>query len=416
MGGAKGGNNGWRTTSVGRQVEAMPGRTTWAGRLVDENGWGTGRDLIGVLGRTPLLLSVTDRARLPAYPVTWESSSCRTTWAGRRGEAMPGRTTWAGRKEDENGWGMGRDLIVVLSDDQWCRACLRRTVVNGESWSCPDDRWVRAGVETWGLIVEDWLIFTFIYKQTVIFACRKSIVMYQNLQCIILRSLRYNDRHQIVTAYSRQLGRISFLNPSGSGREAVRRRALMMPLSCVDCTADVRPGKELLTIRDVSRLGGYDFSDNPLKSVTALFIADFLNSTLKTAQADEALFQYITNSIDGLGKATGTSLANFHIAFMIGMQFFMGIEPDCTTYRRGCLFDMADGVFRTTAPLHGKYLGREESAFAYQLSRMTQRNMGLFKMSRAQRNRAVDVILEFYSIHLGNLRDLQSLEVVRSLF
>lgn len=47
---------------------------------------------------------------------------------------------------------------------------------------------------------------------------------------------------------------------------------------------------------------------------------------------------------------------------------------------------------------------------------MTFRNMGLYRLNRDQRNRAVDIILEFYSHHLGDLRDLQSLDVVRSLF
>ncbi len=240
--------------------------------------------------------------------------------------------------------------------------------------------------------------------------------MYKNLQCIILRSVRYNDRSTIVTAYSRQEGRISFLTPAGQGREAQRRKALMMPLSCVDCTVDIRPGRDLLSMRDVSRPGGFDFADNPLKSVTALFIADFLNSTLREQQPDEALFDFIVDAVDRLGTATGTSLANFHIAFMVTMQKYLGIEPDFSTYRRGRVFDMIDGVFRTSAPLHGKYLDRDEAAEAYLLSRITMRNMGFFRFNRDQRNRVVDVILDFYSLHLDNLRDLQSLDVVRSLF
>lgn len=240
--------------------------------------------------------------------------------------------------------------------------------------------------------------------------------MYRNLQCVILRSVRYNDRHTIVTAYSRQEGRVSFLTPAGQGREALRRKALLMPLSCVDCVVDMRPGRELLTMRDVSRPGGFDFSDNPLKSVIALFIADFLNATLRERQPEESLFSFIVDAIDCLGKVNGTALANFHIAFMVSLQRYLGIEPDFSTYKRGRVFDMVDGVFRSTAPIHGKFLDREEAAEAYLLSRITMRNMGLFRFNRDQRNRVVDVILDFYSMHLENIRDLQSLEVVRSLF
>lgn len=240
--------------------------------------------------------------------------------------------------------------------------------------------------------------------------------MLRPVKCIILRTVRYNDHSSIVTAYSRELGRISFVSPAGSSREAVRRRALLMPLSVIDCVTDDRPGRDLLSVRDLSRSGGFDFSEKPMKGVTALFIADFLNSTLKERQPDEAMFEFIMTAIARLGEVNGSALANFHIAFMVNLQHYLGIFPDISTYRPGRVFDIIDGVYRSTAPLHGKYLDREESSFSVLFSRMTFRNMGLYRLNRDQRNRAVDIILEFYSHHLGDLRDLQSLDVVRSLF
>ncbi|MDE5810073.1 MAG: DNA repair protein RecO [Muribaculaceae bacterium] len=240
--------------------------------------------------------------------------------------------------------------------------------------------------------------------------------MLRAVKCIVLRTVRYNDKSSIVTVYSRELGRMSFVSPAGASREATRRRALLMPLSVIDCVADDRPGKELLTVRDISRSGGFDFSETPQKGVTALFIADFLNSTLNERQPDEAMFDFIVNAINRLGEISGTALANFHIAFMVNLQHYLGIFPDISTYRPGRVFDIVDGVYRTTAPLHGKYLDREEASFSVLFSRMTLRNMGLYRLNREQRNRAVDIILDFYSHHLGDLRDLQSLDVVRSLF
>ena len=240
--------------------------------------------------------------------------------------------------------------------------------------------------------------------------------MKKNLRCIVLRSVRFNDSHSIVNAYSLEAGRVSFLTPSGSSREALRRKALMMPLSIVDCNVDFVPGRELLSIKDVSRPGGFEFTDNPLKSVLALFLADFLNYTLREQQPDEALFRYLEDALHRLGEVSGTALANFHIAFMVGLQRYLGIEPDFSTYKRGRVFDLIDGVFRASAPSHGRYLNREEAAEAFLLGRITLRNMGFYRFNRDQRNRVIDVILDFYSLHLGNIRDLQSLEVVRSLF
>ena len=42
--------------------------------------------------------------------------------------------------------------------------------------------------------------------------------MYRPLDCIALRTVRYSDRNSILTAYTRQAGRLSFLVPAGTGR------------------------------------------------------------------------------------------------------------------------------------------------------------------------------------------------------
>ena len=42
--------------------------------------------------------------------------------------------------------------------------------------------------------------------------------------------------------------------------------------------------------------------------------------------------------------------------------------------------------------------------------------MRLFRMSREQRNRCVDVILDFYRLHIPAFPELKTLGVVRELF
>ena len=47
---------------------------------------------------------------------------------------------------------------------------------------------------------------------------------------------------------------------------------------------------------------------------------------------------------------------------------------------------------------------------------MNYENMHLFSMSRTERNRCMDVVLKYYTIHVPNFPELKSLEVLRSLF
>ena len=242
--------------------------------------------------------------------------------------------------------------------------------------------------------------------------------MQVNVHCIVLRNVRYSDTQTIVTVYSRELGRFSFLSPAGNTREAARRRALLMPFSEVEGIVISKTGRELLVMKDMSRVGKTDFTANPMKSIVALFLSDLLYALLKEQQPDTALYGYLHRSSEILGELhTAASLANFHISFLLGLIRFFGIEPDCGSYGKGKILDMAGGLWRFTSPLSGKFLNPEESHTAYVLtSKMNMHTMHFFRFTKEQRNRTIDVLLDYLSLHISNLTGIKSLDVVRSLF
>jgi len=241
--------------------------------------------------------------------------------------------------------------------------------------------------------------------------------MFEPLECVALRTVRYNDRNSILSVYTRQHGRMSLLVPSGNTRASVRLRALTMPLGRFECVADVRPGRDIYSIRDVKPAGGVvSMPFSPMKSAIALFVADFLSSVLRETQQDEALYSFLLQSVDALASAGGASLANFHICFMLRLQHFLGIEPDWHTYMPGAVFDLADGIFRDTPPLHRRFLPTGEAAAAYALRRMNYRTAGVFRMSHTDRNSVVDRLLMYYQVHFPSVGALNSLSVMRAMF
>lgn len=234
---------------------------------------------------------------------------------------------------------------------------------------------------------------------------------------IPLRLTRYNDRHSILLAYSREAGPVSLLVPAGSGKRAAVTRSLLMPLSVVDCQADIRPG------RDIHRLSGVrplevlnNVMLHPGRRMTAQFLAEVLSVVLREGQPDEALFHFLHSSIRLLNDLSWESAVNFNLAFLYALARVVGIAPDTSTWREGSVFDMVDGVFRQAPPVtHRQWLSADDSRVLWRLSRMTYDNMNLFRFSRDERNRTLDMILDYYSIHYTSLRSLQSLAVLRSL-
>ena len=62
------------------------------------------------------------------------------------------------------------------------------------------------------------------------------------------------------------------------------------------------------------------------------------------------------------------------------------------------------------------FLSAEESARINVLIRMNYDTMHLFAMSRAERNRCVDVMMEYYRLHLPDFPEMKSLHVLKELF
>ncbi len=241
--------------------------------------------------------------------------------------------------------------------------------------------------------------------------------MKRHLHLIALRTVKYSDRHNILIAYSRECGRVAFAIPAGAGREASRRRALLMPLGLVECVADIRPGQDVLLMHEPrAGMALHGIHAHPVKSAVALFLAEVLAVVLREGPADETLYEYVSRSVAMLDSIRADRVANFHLCFLYGLGRHLGIEPDMDGYRPGTVFDMVDGCFRMSAPMHRHYLPSTEAAAVAALSRMTYVNMHRFRMSRHERNNLLDGILRYYSLHYTALGSLKSLDVLRVLF
>lgn len=240
--------------------------------------------------------------------------------------------------------------------------------------------------------------------------------MFQPLHCVALRTIKYNDRNSILSVYSLEMGRLSFLVPAGNGREANRRRAMFMPLSIFECVASIKPGRELHTMRNPRVMVPlHGLHSHPMKGAVAIFVADVLNAVLRESQSDNATFAFLVDAITRFDVMT-EGVANFHLCFLYRLGRFIGIEPDVSTYRDGAVFDMQEGRFRMTPPLHHKYLMSDDARVVALLSRITYDNLRYFKFNRTQRNDLLDKILEYYTIHYSSLSQMQSLDVLRALF
>lgn len=206
--------------------------------------------------------------------------------------------------------------------------------------------------------------------------------------------------------------------PEGAGREAKRRRALTMPLCPFEAECDIRPGREIHSVRDLKALpAAVGLHSHPVKSFVACFIADFLDILLRQSQPDIHMSAFLFDAINNLAELRDpAAIANFHIVFLYRLTHFVGIGPDISEAAPGCVFDMKDGRFRTSVPVHGHYIPSSEAQAMKTLARSTFRNMHRVRWTRSERNTITDYLTDYYCLHFSLTGPPRSLDILRSLF
>ncbi|MBD5303011.1 MAG: hypothetical protein HDS16_08490 [Bacteroides sp.] len=233
---------------------------------------------------------------------------------------------------------------------------------------------------------------------------------------IVTDLTKYSDKHNVITLYTRERGRVALLSSTGSGKTARVRNASLMPLSVI--TADVN----FNATRDLQFLGNFtrstlwkDIYFNPVKSAVSLFLAEFINSFFRQSPPEPITWDYIYYSIDKLDKA-GEGLANFHLAFLIEFLSFAGIRPDLSEWRSDAWFDMQGGTMTIFPPSHRNYLSPSESKILPLLARINLRTAPVFRFNSEQRRKLLHGLLNYYSLHFPGIANLKSPAVLTEVF
>lgn len=233
---------------------------------------------------------------------------------------------------------------------------------------------------------------------------------------IVLHSLNYSDKYKIVHIYTEEFGRVPYLVARSKGKKTRASSALFHPFAVLDLEVEHHNLREIQRVREARSelvLGSIPF--DPIKIPLTIFLAEFMYKVVKEEQANRPLFEFVCQSIEVL-DLTDASPANFHLAFMMRLTYFLGFYPNEESYLPGMFFDMQAGVFVRYKPNHPFFLPPDESRLFRLLLRMNYGNMQAFAFSRQDRIDIIHRILDYYKVHFSTLTELKSLEILQSLF
>ena len=240
--------------------------------------------------------------------------------------------------------------------------------------------------------------------------------MVEKTQGIVSRSIKYGDHSLIVDMLIAQGDRRSFVVHVSTSKNAKMRQLLFQPLSILELTFEDHAKNGLYRIKSAAM--AVSFSTilwDASKTAMALFLAEFLYYATRDEQGNEPLYLYVEQSLRWLDGAVGPC-PNFHLVLMMRLTRFIGFFPNTDDEQEGRYFDLLNGCFRSGVPTHAEVLAPDEASKIKTLMRLQFETMHLFKMTRAERARCMDVILRYYRLHVPGFPELKSLEVLKATF
>ena len=146
-----------------------------------------------------------------------------------------------------------------------------------------------------------------------------------------------------------------------------------------------------------------------------MFVAEFTSYCTRSEQANRPLYLFVENSVRWLDACTN-GFANFHIIYMLHLSRFVGFYPNLDSGVGKTWFDMRSGCFTGSMPAHNDVLQPDEANKIRLLMRLNYITMRLLSLSRSERNRIVEVVLQYYRLHQPGFPEMKSLPVLMQLF
>ena len=232
---------------------------------------------------------------------------------------------------------------------------------------------------------------------------------------IVFHQLKYSETSFIVKIYTQEFGLQSYLIKGARNKKSKIRPALLQHLSLLELIVTHKEKSNLQHIREIR--SAHQYSNLPfdmIKSSITLFVNELLLKSIREEEANQALFDYIFQSMQWLDLAA-SDFVNFHLIFAMQLTRYLGFSPQGIYSPTTPYFDLEEGCFASNRPTHPNYIQAQDAEKFHLLMKLTYDTIGELKLNNAARNSFLNQILNYYQLHLPNFKDLKSLKVLREV-
>ena len=190
--------------------------------------------------------------------------------------------------------------------------------------------------------------------------------------------------------------------------------AMFQPLSLVKISAYRK--KENAQIH---RLGNIAFQlvptsipKNIYKSTIALFVSEVTNHVFKEEECYPEFFKFLKSFILLLEEST-ENYSNLHILYLFHLTRFLGVYPENNFNTQNKFFSLEKAQF---VPLTDSFSQNEEDSLLFSQLTKTEELTDNLTLNQQQRQTLLSLLLQYYTIHVCDMQNIKSLDVLKMVF
>lgn len=233
-------------------------------------------------------------------------------------------------------------------------------------------------------------------------------------KAIVLSALKYGDTSLIVKCYTQEEGIKTYLvrgvlKPKKKGITA----AYFQPLTQLKIVANHNTKNTLNSLKEVQVYQPYrTVYSNIVKQSVVLFLSEVLSNAIQEEEQNTTLYEYLETALQWLDLHD--NVANFHLLFLLNLTGFLGFYPDLSgTKKNG--FDLLEGVYSDNYANKNVIYKND----FYQFKKLLGINFDAIQevsFSKEERQVVLQIIIQYFKLHLGNFRNPKSLQVLETVF
>jgi DNA repair protein RecO (recombination protein O) len=232
---------------------------------------------------------------------------------------------------------------------------------------------------------------------------------------IIFRVTKFRETTVVAHVYTELFGLQGYIINSVRMKNALIKQNVLHSLSLVDLVVYHKDRKGLHHAAEIYRNPVLqNIPGNVLKTSIILFLNEVLCNAMKEEEPNQQLFDFLFHRVQILDMQSPVN-SNFHLYFLIQLSRYLGFYPTENYSETNSIFNLQDGMFQSSIPIHPFYIENSLSPLFNELIKLSLNFSSDIKIHTNERRLLIEKILQYYSLHIAGFGETKSHKVLEEI-